>query len=95
MTTIDTLLTWANERGYQRGIADGLDGFYNEAPLSGEWAGESPQELLGDLFRKAYYCQPASDADDFDIDKFSFMHQEIMDSYEEGYERGNAHAETV
>ena len=90
MTTIDTLLTWANERGYQRGIADGLDGLYNEAPLSGEFAGESIEELLGDLLRQAEKV-----THDFPTDDIHEIFTEIMDSYEEGYERGNAHAETV
>ena len=39
----------AKSRGYDRGHADALYGFKNEAPLSGEWAGESIPELLGDL----------------------------------------------
>jgi hypothetical protein len=40
----------AYDRGFVRGSHDCAEGFYNEAPLSGEWAGESIPELLGDLF---------------------------------------------
>lgn len=78
MTTIDTLLTWANERGYQRGIADGLDGFYNEAPLSGEFAGESIEELLGDVIRRVERMNGSGD-------DFYEIYNEILDSYEKGY----------
>lgn len=40
----------AYDRGFARGCSDCGQGFYNEAPLSGEWAGESIPELIGDLF---------------------------------------------
>lgn len=36
-------------RGLRRGENDREVNFYNDAPLSGEWAGESIPELLGDL----------------------------------------------
>lgn len=40
----------AFDRGLDQGTADRDKGYYNDAPLSGEWAGESVTELLGDLF---------------------------------------------
>lgn len=36
-------------RGYYQGKYDKGEGFRNDSPLSGEWAGESIPELLGDL----------------------------------------------
>lgn len=40
-------------RGYERGHGDNACKFYDESPLSGEWAGYSERELLGDLFDEA------------------------------------------
>lgn len=40
----------AFDRGLERGTWDRDDNYYNDSPLSGEWAGESITELLGDLF---------------------------------------------
>ena len=68
----------AYERGYTRGINDGANDIYNEAPLSGEWAGESIEELLGDLIRRA-------DRMDRSGDDFYEIYNEILDSYEKGY----------
>lgn len=64
-------------RGYERGRADALEmGERNPAPLSGEWAGESIPELLGDLYKG---CNP--DMEDQIIDN-------LCDSYERGYDDG-------
>ena len=43
----------AYQRGYERGQHDEQANYYNDAPLSGEWAGESISELLGDLIDDA------------------------------------------
>jgi hypothetical protein len=40
----------AYERGKARGIVDESMDYYDDSPLSGEWSGYSPNELLGDLF---------------------------------------------
>jgi hypothetical protein len=82
-TQLETILTWAHERGYMRGEHDRFSDVTNEAPLSGEWAGESPQELLGDLF--AHATALTADFPDNTGEIFT----EIMDSYEQGYEAGN------
>lgn len=65
--------TLAYERGLERGKADKADGFYNDSPLSGEWAGESIPELLGDLF-DVYEDGEHNDSD-------------LCDAYEAGYEK--------
>lgn len=39
----------AYQRGLDRGRCDERAGYYNDTPLSGEWAGESIPELVGDL----------------------------------------------
>ena len=47
---LNEILDQAHERGYARGGYDALClAPKNDAPLSGEWAGESIPELLGDL----------------------------------------------
>lgn len=74
----------AYERGYSRGIEDGANDIYNEAPLSGEWAGDSIEELLGDLIDKADQMNRSGD-------DFYEIYNEILDSYEEGYFAGNDH----
>lgn len=49
-TNNDLLINEAGWRGILRGQDDRLNGMpRNDAPLSGEWAGESITELLGDL----------------------------------------------
>lgn len=78
MTTIDKLIETAHSRGYSRGIDDARADFYNDSPLSGEWAGESIEELLGDLIRRA-------DKMDRSGDDFYEIYNEILDSYEKGY----------
>ena len=37
-------------RGRYAAVQDAADGWYCESPLSGEWAGESINEILGDIF---------------------------------------------
>jgi hypothetical protein len=80
-TTVDTsalleeLMMQAYERGRWKGRNDYLQGYENDSPLSGEWAGESITELLGDLISRA---EELSGED-------SEIAQEILDNYETGY----------
>jgi hypothetical protein len=65
----------AYERGKDQGISDNFQDYYNEAPLSGEWAGYSPKEILGDLFPEyedtvEYFAESGA----------------ICDAYTEGYQ---------
>ena len=70
----DNILKEAFERGYLRGQSEASAGMdRNDAPLSGEWAGESIPELLGDLIAK-------SDED--------FLFDEICEQYELGHYYG-------
>lgn len=46
---VHDVLDGARDRGEARGMDDRDAGVWNDAPLSGEWAGESVRELLGDL----------------------------------------------
>ena len=66
-------------RAYAMGEAHGLrdkeNGICNDSPLSGEWAGESIPELLGDLYREV-----GDDGDLLDA---------LCDEYEKGYESTN------
>lgn len=68
-------LAW--QRGHERGRADERENYYNDAPLSGEWAGESIPELLGDLI--------AGTADDIDDDELTDLYTELIEHYEQGY----------
>lgn len=70
----ETILKEAEERGYKRGAYDALClAEKNDSPLSGEWAGESIPELLGDLLALAENDE----------------HQhEVCEAYEDGYSRG-------
>jgi hypothetical protein len=77
---IARLCVTAYERGHAQGTNDRLAGYYNPTPLSGEWAGESPRELLGDLFDEAGEADPDMEYESAD---------DIMASYEEGYADGN------
>ena len=66
---LETYLDRASDRGEQRGRDDRDAGVYNDSPLSGEWAGESVRELLGDLIDavgEEYAC-------------------DVCDAYETGY----------
>lgn len=87
-TTYNHIRGWAYQRGFLRGKDDEYGGFYNPSPLSGEWAGESPEELLGDLFRKAYALTM-----DFPPDDLNEIYAELMDDYERGYQDGNNYTE--
>jgi hypothetical protein len=71
----ETLMVTAYERGRMQGRNDYLQGYENESPLSGEWAGESITELLGDLITRA---EELSGED-------SEIAQDICDNYETGY----------
>ena len=64
----------AEARGYARGANDALAlAEKNDFPLSGEWAGESMTELIGDLIAKAENDEHG---------------HEICMAYEEGYSLG-------
>lgn len=66
--------TIAHDRGYARGVDDALAlAEKNDYPLSGEWAGESITELLGDLIAHAENDEHA---------------HEICVAYEDGYSLG-------
>ena len=69
-----TLTQNAEARGYERGVNDALAlAEKNDFPLSGEWAGESMTELIGDLIAKAENDEHG---------------HEICMAYEEGYSLG-------
>ena len=72
---LEELMMQAYERGREKGRNDYLQGYENDSPLSGEWAGESIAELLGDLISKA---EKLSGED-------SEIAQDICDNYETGY----------
>jgi hypothetical protein len=74
------ILALAYERGKLQGWHDQLQGYENPAPLSGEWAGESIPEMLGDLFAKAEKLIGEHD---------DGVRQDICDNYESGYFDGN------
>lgn len=65
----------AFDRGRLRGEHDERQDHYNDAPLSGEMAGESVPELLGDLW---------VDVDDSEIPDWYLG--TILDHYEKGYQ---------
>lgn len=54
------------------------DDYLAPYPLSGEWAGESIAEVLGDMF-------PQLLDDDADVD---YWHGDITDAYEDGFQSG-------
>lgn len=80
----ESLKAIAYTRGKHKGEADKEVGFYNDAPLSGQWAGESVQELLGDLIRTSETIFNTED------DVFWFS-EELCESYESGYHEGWHH----
>ena len=65
----------AFRRGRLRGEHDERSDSYNASPLSGEWAGESIPELLGDLW---------ADLDSIDIPEWYLG--TLCDHYEKGYQ---------
>lgn len=62
----------ARQKGIDDAVLDAESGYYNRTPLSGEWAGESINEKLGDL---------VVDTDDEDDSEFL----DVLDAYEDGY----------
>lgn len=78
----EALLILAYERGKARGHNDRLEGYGTSEPLSGEWAGESIPELLGDLIKKAERLNGVPD-------NSGELWQDICDNYETGYLEGN------
>lgn len=82
-TTWMARLTESYRRGRLRGESDEYNNYYNDAPLSGEWAGESINELLGDLW---------ADMDSADEDTLEVI-DELVHHYEDGY--NSAFAERV
>lgn len=79
--TIDKLLADARMRGIVRATYDRSDGTYNPQPLSGEWAGESMMEILGDLIDS---WDGVSDSD-MEIGKDAIL-DDACDAYESGYD---------
>ena len=65
----------AYRRGLHRGTMDKVEGLLCLAPLSGEWAGESIPELLGDLF-DVYEDGESNESD-------------LCDAYEQGYNKAH------
>jgi hypothetical protein len=65
----ETFLDMARKRGEEHATYDRNDGAYRPDPLSGEWAGESVRELLGDLI-------------DAVGDEYA---DDVCDAYETGY----------
>lgn len=82
----------AYRRGYERGRADNESKYYDESPLSGEWAGYSPIELLGDLFEQseqdwlsARGLDSESSLFGSDIAEMYESRTELEEHYEQGY----------
>lgn len=73
MKTDEQVLKDARQRGYDRGLADKKEGTHRDGILSGEWAGDSITELLGDLISR-------TDEDG---------EQWVCDEYVAGYEEAN------
>lgn len=88
------ILVEAYERGVVQGTHDRLSGYDNPTPLSGEWASESPNEILGDLIRRATIISAEikrlgeDGMDDLDSDPYE-AYQDVCDNYETGYFDGD------
>lgn len=82
MRAIEIVFNKAWQRGYDRGLADKNQGYVADGPLSGEWAGESINELLGDLITTALNATPDWLDEEQIID-------EICTEYEGGYFEAN------
>lgn len=80
-TTINEILEVSRLRGITRATYDRADGTYNPSPLSGEWAGESMMEILGDLIGS---WDGVSDSD-MEIDEYAIL-DDACDAYESGYD---------
>jgi hypothetical protein len=71
-----------------------MQGYENPTPLSGEWAGESIPEILGDLIKQATMISAEMKGlgedgmDNVDGDPYEAW-QDICDNYETGYFDGN------
>lgn len=78
--TYEQIMEAARERGYHAGRAAAANGERRTDPLSGEWAGESIPELIGDLVDEAATIHGGDpDADSWD---------DMANEYETGYEDG-------
>ena len=75
----------ARRRGAERGEADMDEGYYNPAPLSGEWAGESIDELLGDLRDSVVNEEGHWPTGEIAGE----ITDELCDAYQEGYNEAN------
>lgn len=70
----------ARERGYEAGQLAARNGSRRTNPLSGEWAEESMQELIGDLVNEAATIHGGDpDSDSWD---------DMANEYETGFEDG-------
>jgi hypothetical protein len=78
----EEIILTSYERGQARGHNDRLNGYGTDSPLSGEWAGESITELLGDLIARAEQVNGVPD-------NSGKLWQDICDNYEAGYFDGN------
>lgn len=76
--TLERMARDAYRLGKNHGMSDRMEGYYNDAPLSGEWAGESIPELLGDLYREV--CALAES----ELDASDVL-SDLCDEYERGY----------
>lgn len=94
METVDIsqLVKDGYDRGFERGQWDKQEGHYQTEPLSGEWAGESVIELLGDLIGTAeqlYQIAQGVGEDDptywSDLAEMGALASEICEAYEDGY----------
>lgn len=78
------VLDKAYARGYERGLYDKESGYTNDNPLSGEWAGESVNELLGDIIKQAdKLLEEMGEQED------GYAEEEVCAQYETGYQDGN------
>lgn len=88
------ILVQAYERGVAQGMHDKMSGYHNPTPLSGEYAGESANEILGDLIQEATMISAEMKGlgedgmDDLDSDPYE-AYQDVCDNYETGYFDGN------
>lgn len=77
----------AYRRGYDRGMAERRAGYdRNDSPLSGEWAGESIPELLGDLIQEGETLADALSGSDDEVNP-NDIEGMVCDEYEAGYWR--------
>lgn len=79
---MENALAEARKRGRDRGENDRAEGFYNDSPLSGEWAGESIRELLGDLVDSV---SRRGETDATDWETYADIENDLCEEYETGY----------